>query len=258
MISGVLATVVFVAWSLLAFRATAEATAAMRSDARVGVAPVNGVVNFSPAAQSGQAPVGLVFFAGSMVDPVAYAPLMRAVAAAGYPAILVPLPRRGAFGAANSPDVLHTALNAMHGDERALRWLIGGHSKGAVVATRMVADLATLGAGSVAGLLLVGTTHPRDVDLSTLKWPVTKVVGTNDGIAPIKMVEANRALLPATTHWVRIEGGNHSQFGWYGFQPLDHFASISREAQHEQLIQAVIDALHRAGQPGGLQRAAGP
>ena len=106
-------------------------------------------------------------------------------------------------------------------------------------------------------MLLVGTTHPRDVDLSTLKWPVTKVVGTNDGIAPITAVDANRALLPAATHWVRIKGGNHSQFGWYGFQPLDHFAGTTREAQHEQLIQAVVDALRRSGQPGGLQRAGG-
>lgn len=257
MISGVLATVVFAAWSLLAFRATAEATAAMRSDARVTVSQVNGVIDFTPTAQSGQAAVGLVFFAGSMVDPVAYAPLLRAVAVAGYPAILVPLPRRGAFGAANSADVLHTTLSAMQDDERATRWLIGGHSKGAVVATRMVSELSVLGAGNVAGLLLVGTTHPRDVDLSTLKWPVTKVVGTNDGIAPITTVDANRALLPAATHWVRIKGGNHSQFGWYGFQPLDHFAGITREAQHEQLIQAVVDALRRSGQPGGLQRAAG-
>ncbi len=255
-ITGLLATAVFVAWSLLAFRATAEATAAMRSDARVVVATVNGVFDFTPTSQKARTPVGLVFFAGSMVDPVAYAPLMRAVAQAGYPAMLVPLPRRGAFGAANSAEVLHTTLSAMQDDERVMRWLIGGHSKGAVVATRMVSQLAVLGAGNVAGLLLVGTTHPRDVDLSTLKWPVTKVVGTNDGIAPIKTVEAHGALLPASTHWVRIEGGNHSQFGWYGFQPLDHFAGISRQAQHEQLIQAVIDALRRSGEPSGQPRTA--
>jgi pimeloyl-ACP methyl ester carboxylesterase len=256
-IAGLLATAVFAAWSLLAFRATSEAHAAMRSDARVVVAHGNGIVNFTSTAQKTQSPVGLVFFAGAMVDPVAYAPLMRAVAQAGFPAILVPLPRRGAFGGANSADVLHTALTAMQDDTRATRWLIGGHSKGAVVATRMVAELSLLGAGNISGLLLVATTHPRDVDLSRLKWPVTKVVGTNDGIAPITTVQANRALLPATTHWVRIEGGNHSQFGWYGFQPLDHVASISRQAQHEQLIQAVIDALRRSGEPISSTRAAG-
>jgi hypothetical protein len=100
----------------------------------------------------------------------------------------------------------------------------------------------------VAGLLLVGTTHPRDVDLSKITIPVTKIVGTKDGVAPIEKVEANRHLLPASTRWVRIEGGNHSQFGWYGFQPGDHFASISRDAQHTQLVTAIKESLRSAAE----------
>jgi pimeloyl-ACP methyl ester carboxylesterase len=102
--------------------------------------------------------------------------------------------------------------------------------------------------------LLVGTTHPRDVDLSKLKWPVTKIVGTQDGIAPLEKVEANRHLLPASTRWVRIEGGNHSQFGWYGFQPFDHFATISRDEQHAQLIREIIESLRQAGEPRQAMR----
>ena len=93
------------------------------------------------------------------------------------------------------------------------------------------------------GLVLIGTTHPRDVDLSTLAVPVTKVAGTRDGLAARTAVEANRAKLPAATRWVWIEGGNHSQFGWYGFQPGDRRATISAEAQRATMIQAVIDAL---------------
>jgi len=251
---GLLATVVFFGWSFLAYRATGEARAAMRTDARVVVSEINGVVRFSPGTQKAIVPVGLVFFPGSLVEPAAYAPLGHALAAAGYPVILVPLPRRGAFGGADAPELLHTALNAMHDDERAAKWIIGGHSRGAVVATRFVSQLASLGAASVGGLLLVGTTHPRDVDLSKLKWPVTKIVGTQDGIAPLEKVEANRHLLPASTRWVRIEGGNHSQFGWYGFQPFDHFATIPRDEQHAQLIREIIESLRLAGEPRQAMR----
>jgi predicted alpha/beta-hydrolase family hydrolase len=75
---------------------------------------------------------------------------------------------------------------------------------------------------------------------------VTKIVGTRDGLASRAEVEANRTKLPAETRWVWIEGGNHSQFGWYGFQPGDRRATIAAAVQRATMIQAVIDALKRA------------
>jgi predicted alpha/beta-hydrolase family hydrolase len=75
---------------------------------------------------------------------------------------------------------------------------------------------------------------------------VTKIVGTRDGLASRAEVERNRAKLPADTRWVWIEGGNHSQFGWYGFQPGDHRATIDADVQRATMIHAVIDALTKA------------
>lgn len=236
-------------WLVLASRPSAAAVAAMGTDARVKVErdPSNGVIRFTPASTRAVVPVGLLFFSSAMVDVVAYAPLARAAAAAGYPVILVPLKRRGLFIKSDLPDILHVALGAVHEDERAAQWLVGGHSLGATIAIRMVTEVVALGARSMGGLLLVGTTNPRSEDLSSLKLPVTKIVATNDGLAPLANSEANRRLLPASARWVRIEGGNHSQFGWYGFQPGDHVANISRDAQHEQLINAVLEALRLSG-----------
>jgi len=42
---------------------------------------------------------------------------------------------------------------------------------------------------------------------------------------------------------VAIEGGNHAQFGWYGPQAGDNPATISREAQQEQIIEATVELL---------------
>jgi hypothetical protein len=95
-------------------------------------------------------------------------------------------------------------------------------------------------------LVLIGTTHPRDVDLSKLVTPITKIVGTRDGIAKPADVEANRGKLPASTQWVWIDGGNHSQFGWYGFQPGDRRAGVSAEAQRATMIRTVLSALAQA------------
>jgi NAD(P)-dependent dehydrogenase (short-subunit alcohol dehydrogenase family) len=47
----------------------------------------------------------------------------------------------------------------------------------------------------------------------------------------------------AGTTWVAIQGGNHAQFGWYGDQSGDNPATITREEQQAQIVQATADLL---------------
>ena len=47
--------------------------------------------------------------------------------------------------------------------------------------------------------------------------------------------------LPADATFVVIDGGNHAQFGSYGFQPGDHEASISPQEQRAQTVNATIE-----------------
>lgn len=238
--TGISLTVVFVVWSLIAYRANGDARAATVSDAVVTNTRADGVWRFTPVAQGTPAAVGLVFFPGALVDPTAYAPLARAVAEAGYPVIVMELPKRGAFGGADDPALFARSVAAVRADDT--RWVVAGHSRGAGVA----ATFASRYAREIAGLVLLGTTHPRDVDLSGLTIPVTKVLGTKDGVAPESRSNENRHLLPAATTWVRIEGGNHSQFGWYGFQPGDHRAGIDAHEQHRQVLAALLAVMRAA------------
>jgi pimeloyl-ACP methyl ester carboxylesterase len=237
--AGIAFTVVFFGWSFVAYGADSEARAATTSDAIVQNVREGGVWRFSTVDTASSSPVGLLFFPGALVDPTAYAPLARAVAAAGYPVRLVELPRRGAFGGADDPRLAGRARDQLRGIGGPQRWVVAGHSRGAVVAS----ELAATRPSGMAGLVLIGTTHPRDVDLSGLVVPVTKVVGTHDGIAPEQASNDNRHLLPAATRWIRIEGGNHSQFGWYGFQPGDHFAGIEAAEQRARMVAAILDML---------------
>ena len=239
---GISAAAVFTLWSLIAYRASAEARAALASNDEVTVKHDAGVWTFTPARASSPSPVALVFFPGSLVDPVAYAPIVRAAAAAGNRAYIVELPRRGAFGGGQDPAIMTTLRALLDEADTPKRWVVAGHSLGGVVASNVAAsNLRGFG-----GLVLIGTSHPRDVDLSALAVPVTKIVGTRDGLASRQEVEGNAHLLPKSTRWIWIDGGNHSQFGWYGFQPFDGRATISRAAQQKAMIDGTLDMLRVA------------
>lgn len=234
---GITGTIVFVGWCLIAYRASDEAHAAMRGNDAVAVTSGEHHWLFSPRKASRG--TGLLFFPGALVDPRAYAPMLSSVASAGYPALLMQVPRRGAMGGAVGAEPLNRAAAATSALPDVERWVIAGHSRGAEIAARF----ARTSAPSIAGLVMIGTSHPRDFSIANIGLPVTRVYGTRDTVADVEKLERTKQNLPADTRHVRIDGGNHSQFGSYGFQPGDWPATISREEQQRQTLQAVLDML---------------
>ncbi|MEO7840750.1 MAG: alpha/beta hydrolase, partial [Anaerolineales bacterium] len=138
-------------------------------------------------------------------------------------------------------DVMQQALKIIDANRSIQYWTVGGHSRGAAIASRF----STLHAESFDGLILIGTSHPKEeaFDLSNTDVSVTKVYATDDGLASLDEVEANAQYLPDDTTWILIEGGNHSQFGYYGSQLGDNAATISRERQQELTVEAILSAL---------------
>lgn len=231
---GSAALVVFFAWNLIAFQAWGVPETSLRSDGCIKVTENDESLRFEPCRAR---PVGLVFFPGSLVDPEAYAPFLRSVAEAGHPAVLVKLPLRGYATEAAYVEGAYRARKVLASG----RWMIGGHSKGGFFAAEFAGRNPA--AGGAQGLILAGTTHPRDRDLSQLAIPVTKILATRDRIAPLERARENAARLPPGTKWVLIPGGNHSQFAHCGFLFGDRFATISRDQQQGELVAAVVAAL---------------
>lgn len=237
--TGASAGAIFIVWSLIAYRASGEGRAALESTSAVLVSDRDGYWEFQPKQP---ASVGLLFFPGALVDPAAYAPLARAVASRGYPVLLVRVPRRGAFGGAESHELSMRYQRALGETARSggpRRWVVAGHSRGGVISANV---LRTPPEG-IAGLVLIGTSHPRDFSLAHLQLPVTQIYGTRDTIADMDKVVAARRNLPPSTTIVQIDGGNHSQFGSYGFQPGDWPATISRSEQQRLTVDAIAEAL---------------
>jgi pimeloyl-ACP methyl ester carboxylesterase len=118
-------------------------------------------------------------------------------------------------------------------------WVIGGHSLGGA----MAANYARNHANKVQGLVFWASYPASTDDLSTQPIAVASISGSLDAFTTPDKIAASRVLLPSTTSWVKIDGGNHSQFGYYGLQPGDNPASLSRADQQQQAVEATIAVL---------------
>lgn len=234
----------FLAWAVLStlwvvtpYCTRGVPSSLLASDARVTVRSTREFLEFLPVERTGGA--GLVFIAGGGVAAEAYVPLLRPIALEGYPVFIVRLPFRLAPLDAHKQAAVDRALGILESRQEAGRWVIAGHSLGGALASRV----AAANPANMAALVLVGTSHPKTIDLSASRLRITKVYASNDGVATVEMICSTGHLLPAHTRWVEIEGGNHSQFGHYGRQLFDGSPEITRERQQGLTREALLEAL---------------
>lgn len=170
----------------------------------------------------------LIFFQGGLTDPKAYAPLCKKIAENGFTCHLIKMNWR-------LPQYDYQKIYKLF-DLKQGNYIIGGHSQGGKMAAQFVYKNPNL----MKGLFLMGTSHPRDIDLSSQKIPCIKLYAENDGLASVQEVMENKTKLPHDTKLVLIKGGNHSQFGYLGKLLMDNSADISLEQQQQQTLHNLI------------------
>jgi pimeloyl-ACP methyl ester carboxylesterase len=222
----------FTIWAYTPLGPMPEALAALSSDDQVQV--TNGAwLTFRPTGS--QPDTGLILYPGGRVDYRSYAPLAREIARKGYTVVIPPMPfNLAVFGAGRASDVI-----AAHPEIQ--RWAIGGHSLGGA----MAANYVYAHPDAVSGLALMAAYPAGNNSLADRNLDVLSIYGTQDGA--VDQLKAARSLLPTGTEWMAIDGGNHAGFGWYGPQPGDGTATISREEQQAQTVNAVAALLSRMG-----------
>jgi hypothetical protein len=222
----------FVAWANTPAQPSAEAYAAMKSNDDVKVSlDAAGRLLFEPiGTQNG---IGFILYPGGRVDPRAYAPLARGIAAGGSVVVIAPM----LFNlAVLSPERAQDIIDTYQGIRA---WAIGGHSLGGSMAARFT----RLHVKEIKGLVLWASYPASTDDLSGSALPVLSVNASRDGLATPAKIAAARVLLPPTTTYRPIEGGNHAQFGSYGAQMGDHAATIPAAKQWRLVVQATADFL---------------
>ena len=170
----------------------------------------------------------VIFFQGGLADPKAYAPLCRKFAENGFTCHLIKMAWR------LPQNDYHKVSNLF--DLKNGNYIIGGHSQGGKMAAQFVYENPNV----MKGLFLLGTSHPRDIDLSSQNIPCIKLYAENDGLASVGEVLMNKNKLPKDTKLLLLKGGNHSQFGYLGKLFMDNSADISLNAQQQQTFDNLI------------------
>jgi len=171
-----------------------------------------------------------IFYPGAMVETEAYVPLCRKIADNNIQVYLIKMPWRLASKGYNKPKELHLFNDATK------NYILAGHSQGGKMAAQFVYENPKL----IDKLILIGTTHPRDISLAEFEIPILKIYGSKDDVADEKSIFENKSKLPKSTKFIRIEGANHAQFGYYGFQLGDEKADISREQQQNETLENIL------------------
>lgn len=221
----VLVLILFILLHVKTYQPMDEAFLAMEQD---NVTIENRVIVIEPKAE---VLANLVFYQGGLVKTESYAVLGQLLAKEGFRVFIPKMLGNLAITNTNAFDPIFERY------DDGKPWYIGGHSLGGASAGIFVAN----NRDNIAGLFFLGA-YPSDAsDLTTLQVPVISITASNDEILNIEKFNSTQTLLPDATIFAVIEGGNHSNFGYYGFQKGDGESQIMREVQHEQVVKLLRD-----------------
>lgn len=220
-------------WAAYARPPLPEAVAALQSDETVVVTAAPWLT-FTPTQTAVN--TGFIFYPGGRVDPRAYAGLMRTIAENGYLVVAPTMPINMAIFNVNAANEIIAAYPEIE------RWVIGGHSVGGTSAALYVAAHPDQMAG-----LAIWSSYPADNgDISGLEIPVILLYGGNEIRVTDESVAARKHLLPPDTLYIKIEGGDHHQFGAYELTTEADLATVSRQIQQAQILAATLELLNSA------------
>ncbi len=190
----------------------------------------------------------LVFYPGAYVDPHAYINIFNSLAV-NYVKVIILKP------AANLAITEQDKAWRIRKDfPEITQWFTGGHSLGGVAASATIKNHPN----DYKGIILLASYPSKGSDLSNWNGTAISISASLDGLATPEKVEENKkylppgrnidttffmtsaSIMPSTTLYAVIDGGNHCQFGDYGFQKDDNKATISAMEQKIRITDFIL------------------
>lgn len=177
-----------------------------------------------------KSPTGIIVYPGAFAEPEGYASVFKLLAQKNVSVFIIKSPLN--FALLN----VGAASKVINDNQNIKKWFVAGHSLGGVAAC----EFAKSHQASLSGLILLASYCNGSA--TKLGLPVLSISATNDGLTTTSDVENSKPKLPASTSYVVIKGGNHTQFGAFQkLQPSDGKADIGQSTQSDQIVNAIWD-----------------
>lgn len=170
----------------------------------------------------------LIFYPGAKVEYTAYVPLFFELAKQDVDCFLVKMPCNLAILGQNKAEQI---MEEYDYDE----WYLSGHSLGGA----MAATYACANPEEFSALILLAAYPTKNFEQQDLE--VVSLYGSEDRVLNMEKLMEGREFMPENYTEICIDGGNHAWFGNYGEQEGDAVASISREEQQTQTVEAILE-----------------
>jgi len=183
-------------------------------------------ITFTPI--ENKSSIGIIFYPGAKIQPEAYSVIASKLATEGYTTIIVKMPFNLAIFGTNKAD------NVIDQHREISTWVIGGHSLGGVFAS----DFAVNHQNKIMGVIYLAAYPNTNASNATFK--ALSIRGSLDGLATSDQISQNLNKFPANTTFIIIEGGDHANFGDYGFQAGDNNSTITKQEQQDMTVNYIL------------------
>ncbi|OJV64564.1 MAG: hypothetical protein BGO41_13225 [Clostridiales bacterium 38-18] len=212
-------------WFTNSYAPDEQALDALNGNSEITVSDTADYIYFNPNSALSK---GIVFYPGAKVAPEAYNVLALEIAKHHIPVVIVKMPLNFAIFDINKADAIKSKLGISQD------WVLMGHSLGGSMAAKYLYDHPE----SFSGIIFLASYSASD--LSQANIDVLSIWGTKDAFVTQEKIEATKDKLPAGSIFQSVEGGNHSQFGNYGFQNGDNEADIDSSEQRSIIVDAIV------------------
>ena len=183
------------------------------------------------------ASVAFLFYPGGKVGLNAYGELMTRIASKGIFCVACGMPLNLAVLNTDAADKYVKKYSELYPNIKT--WYIGGHSLGGTIACKHAIKRTNI----YEGVVFLAAFPDKDDDMNGTGLRALSIYGSIDSVMNRAHYNEYGKNFPHDMREVVIEGGNHGNFGTYGFQNGDHTSMIPRTDQINIAAKAIVDFL---------------
>lgn len=180
---------------------------------------------------------GFIFYPGGKVGLNAYGELLTRIAKNNIFCVVTGMPVNLAVLNPNAADKYIKKYKQLYPNIDT--WYIGGHSLGGTIACKHAVNRP----GVYDGVVFLAAYPDKNDDMNGTDMSALSIYGSMDSVMDREAYKNNYHNFKSDMREIVIDGGNHGNFGTYGFQNGDHTSLLNRIEQIDITARAITNLI---------------